>query len=213
MTRIDRDTVNVLHNCGPSVSNVYRTGAVGAERIVSPSKLAMHLFALADITDIADITFCQTNDTQLHPVIVEAAACALLSRIGSVIGRDIATNLAELVPMVRAGRKALGSVSRRVTERACERVTEVRDLLPALGEGKSFCGVVKWSYPTVAPNFAVGDGTPAAKLADVRQAAVLLTLIAYATPPIVLLSREASLQYFQRTGALTTRSFGPGGAA
>lgn len=213
MTRIDRDTVHVLHNCGPSVSSVYRTGAVGVEWVIAPAMLVMHLLAAADIAGIESDVFAGAHGAQLHPVLVEAAACAVLVRIGDVTGRDITTSLPDLVPMLQAGRKALGKVSRRATERACERVTEVRDLLPALGEGTRFWGVAKWSQTGAAQKLTSGDGSPEARLADARRAAVSLTLIAYATPPIVLPSRDASLHYFQRSGALTMRWFGSGGVA
>ena len=213
MTRLDRDTVDVLHNCGPGVTNVYRTGAVGTECVISPVKLAMHLLALANVTGLANDSFSSAYDKQLHPVVVEAAACAALSLIGAVTERDIPTNLADLVPLLQAGRNALGTVSRRATERACARVTEVRDLLPTIGAGAPFCGVVKWSHALVEPDFTSSNGSAVARLAQVRHAAVSLMLIAYATPPIVLMSRDASLHYFQRDGALTARSFATGGAA
>ena len=213
MTRIDRDAVDVLHNCGPSVSNVYRTGAVGTECVISPVKLAMHLLAMANVTGVASDAFAGENDRQLHPVVIEAAACSALASIGTVTQRDIHTNLSDLVPMLQAGRSALGTASRSAAERACERVTEVRDLLPTIGEGAPFCGVVRWSHATVGSDSVASDGSPGAQLADVRRAVVSLMLIAYATPPIVLLSRDASLHYFQRDGALTARSFATGGAA
>ena len=213
MTRLDRDAVDVLHNCGPGVTNVYRTGAVGTECVISPVKLAIHLLAMASVTGMASDTVSSPYDKQLHPVVVEAAACAALSLIGAVTERDIPTNLADLVPLLQAGRNALGTASRSATERACARVTEVRDLLPTIGAGAPFCGVVKWSHALVEPDFTSSNGSAAARLAHVRHAAVSLMLIAYATPPIVLMSRDASLHYFQQNGALTLRSFGPGGAA
>ena len=213
MTRRDRDAVDVLHNCGPGVTNVYRTGAVGTECVISPVKLAMHLLALANVNGVANDSFSSAYDKQLHPFVVEAAACAALSLIGAVTERDIPTNLADLVPLLQAGRNALGTVSRRATERACARVTEVRDLLPTIGAGAPFCGVVKWSHALVEPDFTSSNGSAVARLVQVRHAAVSLMLIAYATPPIVLMSRDASLHYFQQNGALTARSFATGGAA
>ena len=213
MTRLDRDAVDVLHNCGPGVTNVYRTGAVGTECVISPVKLAMHLLALANITGVANDSFSSACNNQLHPVVVEAAACSALESIGAVTGRDIRTNLADLVPLLKAGRKALGTASRSATERACARVTEVRDLLPTIGAGEPFCGVVKWSHAMVVPDIASGNSSPVDRLAQVRHAAVSLMLTAYATPPIVLMSREASLHYFQLDGALIARSFATGGAA
>lgn len=213
MTRHDRDAVDVLNNCGPGVTNVYRTGAVGTECVISPVKLAIHLLALADVTGMAADTVSSPDHAQLHPVVVEAAACAALCLIGTATERDIRTDLANLVPALQTGHKALGAASRSATERACARVTDVRDLLPSIGAGAPFCGVVKWALATVVPEFTTSDGSQAERLACVRHAAVSLMLLAYATPPIVLFSRDASLHYFQRDGALTARSFAMAGAA
>ncbi len=213
MTRLDRDAVDVLHNCGPGVTNVYRTGAVGTELVISPVKLALHLLALANVSGIASDTHSNADDTQIHPVVVEAAACAALSLIGTATQCDIRTNMPDLVQRLQTGRKSLGAASRAAAERACARVTEVRDLLPSIGADAPFCGVVKWSRETFVPDFTTGNLNPVERLAEVRHSAVSLMLIAYATPPIVLMSRDASLHYFQQNGALTVRSFAMAGAA
>ncbi len=212
MTHCDRDTVDVLHNCGPGVTNVYRTGAVGTECVILPVTLVVRLLALASVPGITTDTLSHTNVRHLHPVAVEAAACAALVSIGVATQREIPTNLEELTPLLQAGPKALGVASRRATERACERVTEVRDLLPTIDAGAPFCGVVKWTDKSVGATFTYGGETPTEQSALVRHWAVALTLLAYATPPIVLMSRDASLHYFQRDGALTVRSFTTGSA-
>lgn len=213
MMRLDRDAVDVLHNCGPGVTNVYRTGAVGTELVISPLKLALHLLALANVSGIASDTHSTTDDTRIHPVVVEAAACAALSLIGTATRCDIRTNMPDLVQRLQTGRKSLGAASRAAAERACARVTEVRDLLPSIGADTPFCGVVKWSQEMFVPDFTASNLNPGERLAEVRHSALSLMLIAYATPPIVLMSRDASLHYFQQNGALTVRSFAMAGAA
>lgn len=207
-TRRRRDSVPVLHNCGPVPREVYVTNAVGVQEVVCPVTLLDGIFDEFGVSTPPTWMYAAHDGVHLHPLLVAAAVeCAIVSTTHA-----LQLPVPECHPDLRGIRGPTGRKPGPVRARDVELALDMLARLPALAlplYGRlDLHGVARWN-PAVAPARGAWCDDPWVGWREGAEHAVRgLLLLAYASPPICSIRRAPSLDFFRARGALEFRNFG-----
>ncbi len=201
------DYAPALHNSGPGTMAVYRTGAVGLEAGISAQEVIDTLLQRVHIT-VSRGFYSHGPDLHLVPLLIDAAACAALVLLSPRNSTDERELLTKVTFAISNGPGGLWRRKPAEVSRATARLDTLHTLLHARSLLPPFHGIARWRDDTGASFPARAPWIPDSANAKVVHLAWQLLAIAHLSPPVLLFSRPASLEWFRQRGVIQLRWFG-----